>query len=237
MIKINAIAIIPARGGSKRIPHKNIRDFLGRPIISYAIKAALKSGCFSEVMVSTDDKEIADVAKSFGASVPFFRSEKNSDDFSTLADVANEVLLKYAENGQKFKYFCCILPTAPLVSATLVKKAYKLLNDTRSDGVVPVVQFSYPIQRALKLKNNKLKMFSRKSYNARSQDLPVAYHDSGQLYWLKTNIFLKKQKFFIGNTRVIQLSEMEVQDIDTADDWKLAELKYKLINGGKNEVL
>lgn len=229
-MKTNNIAIIPARGGSKRLPKKNIRDFLGRPIISYSIKAALNSKCFSEVMVSTDDEEIAEIAKSYGASVPFLRSSNNSNDFATLAHVAEEVLLKYKEMGKKFRYFCCVLPTAPLLSPKKIQEGYDLLLKTRSDGVIPVVQFSYPIQRALKISNNKLKMFSRKSYNTRSQDLPLAYHDSGQFYWLKSSIFLKKRKFFIGNTRVIQLSEMEVQDIDIEEDWSIAELKYKIKN-------
>ena len=230
MIKSKNIAIIPARGGSKRIPHKNIKDFLGRPIISYAIEAAIKSKCFSEVMVSTDDKEVAEIAKSYGALVPFYRSAETSNDFSTLADMAQEVLAKYREQGQSFRHFCCILPTAALISPALIVQAYDLMIKTKSDGVIPIVQFSYPIQRALKIKNDKLKMFSRKSYNVRSQDLPPAYHDSGQFYWLKSSRFLEKKKFFIGNTRVIQLSEMEVQDIDTKDDWKVAELKYQLLH-------
>lgn len=224
------IAIIPARGGSKRIPKKNIKDFLGQPIISYSIQAALESQCFSEVMVSTDDEEIARIAKSYGASVPFLRSNDNSGDFATLADVVEETISNYRKKGEEFDYFCCILPTAPLTSSEKIKEGFKLIVAKKNNGVVPVVRFSYPIQRALKVENDELKMFDPESYNMRSQDLLPAYHDSGQFYWLKVDSFLKSKNFFAENTGIIELSEMEVQDIDTEEDWGIAELKYKIKN-------
>jgi pseudaminic acid cytidylyltransferase len=225
------VAIITARGGSKRIPRKNIKNFLGFPIIKYSIEAAIQSRCFDEVMVSTDDKEIADVALSYGAKVPFFRSEKNSDDFTGTADVLAEVILEYKEKGYNFDYLCCIYPTAPFVTDALLKQAMEELISNNADCVLPVVRYSYPIQRSLKIENDKAVMVWPENYLARSQDLMPIYHDCGQFYCLKTESLLEQMKLFANNTIPIVISETQVQDIDNEDDWKLAEIKYKFLKG------
>jgi N-acylneuraminate cytidylyltransferase len=229
---MNNLAIIPARGGSKRIPRKNIKDFLGNPIIAYSIEAALKSQLFSEVMVSTDDQEIAEVAQKYGAKVPFLRTDENANDFATLADVLVEVVNQYKQIGRAFENSCCILPTAPLTSSNRIHEALKKLIDEDLESVVPVVEFTYPILRALEFEeNNKLKMIWPEYLKARSQDLKPAYHDSGSFYWVKSNALLEQNTLFCNNGSAIVLPETEVQDIDNETDWKLAELKYKLLNG------
>lgn len=228
---MNNLAIIPARGGSKRIPRKNIKDFLGKPIIAYSIEVALKSQLFSEVMVSTDDEEIAELAIKYGAKVPFLRSDENANDFATLADVFVEVVNQYKQIGREFENICCILPTAPLTTSNRIQKAFKKLVDKDLESVVPVVEFSYPILRALKFNDdNKLKMIWPEYLKARSQDLKPAYHDSGSFYWVKKNALLDQRTLFCKNGSAIILPETEVQDIDSETDWKLAELKYKLLN-------
>jgi N-acylneuraminate cytidylyltransferase len=223
------IAIIPARGGSKRIPRKNIRNFLGKPIIAYSIETALEAGLFDEVMVSTDDGEIADVARKYGASIPFIRSEENADDHATTVDVLVEVLQKYQQQGKYFENGCCIYPTAPLLKPSFLKSGYeKLINESFST-VFPVVEFSYPIQRSLKLiRKGKVEMNWPEHLESRSQDLPKAYHDAGQFYWLNVEEILKEKKLFGNNSGAIELSNINVQDIDTEEDWKLAEMKAKL---------
>lgn len=223
------LAIITARGGSKRIPKKNIRPFLGKPIIAYSIEVALKSGIFDEVMVSTDSQEIADIAVKYGSKVPFFRSAKNSDDHSTTADVIEEVLLEYEKKGKGYDYVCCIYPTAPFVSAEKISESMKLLVSSKADSVLPVTNFSYPILRSLKIDNEgRLKMNWPENLNIRSQDLTPAYHDCGQFYCLNVKEFLVQKKLFMDNTLPIIISELEVQDIDNEEDWKIAEMKYKL---------
>ncbi len=226
---MSCIAIIPARGGSKRIPRKNIKDFLGQPIIAYSIEAALNSGLFSEVMVSTDDEEIAAIAKRFGAKVPFLRSAQSSDDFATTADVITEVLTWYNDAGYDFTYGCCIYPTAPLVKATTLAAAYNLLTSKHFDTVFPILRYSYPIWRSLKLEEGKVAMNWPAHQNSRSQDLPAAFHDAGQFYWFDVPKFHNNPVLFTDNTGAIELSELEVQDIDTLTDWKLAEMKYSLM--------
>ena len=217
------IAIIPARGGSKRIPRKNIKDFLGKPIIAYSIEAALKSKLFDEVMVSTDDQEIAEIAVKYGAKVPFLRSTDNANDYATLADVIDEVKQTYMQQGETFDNICCILPTAPLITIENINEAYILLQSDNIDSVRPVVRFSYPIQRAVKMTEGKIEMFYPEYQNTRSQDLVPAFHDAGQFYWMKYESGLQGQ-----NKHGFVISEMQMQDIDTEEDWKLAELKYQL---------
>jgi pseudaminic acid cytidylyltransferase len=230
------IAIITARGGSKRIPRKNIKKFLGVPIIKYSIDSALESGCFDEVMVSTDDQDIADIARSLGAQVPFFRSPKNSDDYSTTCDVLEEVILAYRAKGIDFKYLCCIYPTAPFINPEKLKSSMKILIESGADCVLPVVRFSYPIQRALKMEDGKVIMFWPDNYYARSQDLIPAYHDCGQFYCMRTESMLIQKKLFADYTIPIETSELEVQDIDNEEDWKLAEIKYSILNGNQNII-
>jgi pseudaminic acid cytidylyltransferase len=224
------ICIIPARGGSKRIPRKNIKEFLGKPIIAYSIHAALDSGLFDEVMVSTDDLEIAEIAKNFGAKVPFMRSVNNSDDFATTFDVIEEVIKSYESQGNKFENICCIYSCAPFVTKHKLNEAYSKLKTDNFDTVFPVIQYSFPIQRAIGLFNGKIEMFDKKHKNTRTQDLPKSFHDSGQFYWMNTKAILNKKCLITDNTGIIIISELESQDIDTELDWKLAELKYRLIN-------
>lgn len=229
IIKHNNLAIIPARGGSKRISGKNIRDFLGKPVIAYSIQAAAESGLFSEIMVSTDSKEIADIAIAYGAKIPFMRSGLNANDHATVGDVVEEVLQGYQIKQQNYENICCLLPTAPLTSATRITEAYQLMLKHNFDSVFPVCRFSYPIQRALKMTEGKVEMFQPENFPKRSQDLEPAYHDSGTFYWMKTEEFLKQKRFFAARSGAIILPESEVQDIDTEEDWKMAEIKYKLL--------
>jgi pseudaminic acid cytidylyltransferase len=229
------LAIIPARGGSKRIPRKNIKVFNGKPIIAYSIEAAIRSGLFDEVMVSTDDNEIAEVAKRFGASVPFMRSEKNSNDFAGLADVCIEVINKYKESGNLFEITCCILPTAPFVSSEKLINANNFFDKSYYDSVFTVVEYSYPIQRSLKIDGDFVKMRWPENFPKRSQDLEKTYHDAGQFYLIKTDVFLKDKMMFVEKSGAIILNEIEVQDIDTEVDWKLAELKYQLLKKEKKD--
>lgn len=225
------LAIIPARGGSKRIPRKNIKYFLGKPIIAYSIEAAIKSNLFDEIMVSTEDQEIAEVAIKYGAKVPFFRSNENADDFATLVDVLIEVVNQYKSRDKTYEYICCILPTAPLTTTKRIKEAFEKLVVEDLDSVLPVVEFSYPIFRALDFdENNKLNMIWPENLKTRSQDLKPAYHDSGSFYWAKCIAMLEQKKLFCKNSSAILLKDTEVQDIDNETDWKLAELKFKFVN-------
>ena len=218
------LAIIPARGGSKRIPKKNIRDFLGKPIIAYSIEAALQSGLFDEVMVSTDDEEIAAVAKKFGAEVPFLRSPKNSDDYATLADVVVEVQTAYANLNINFDRICCILPTAPLLKIEHLKRGLQLLCEKKFHTVRPIVPFAYPIQRAfLRDAEGHLRWFDEKNASARSQDLVTTFHDAGQFYWIDAKFDLKSSQ-----KGGFVIAETESQDIDNEMDWAMAIIKYKL---------
>ena len=229
------LAIITARGGSKRIPRKNIKDFCGKPILCYSIEAAFASGAFDEVMVSTDDAEIAEIARSTGASVPFFRSAEMSGDYASTDDVIMEVLKEYEKSGLFFEAFCCIYPTAPFLTGKRLKDAMELLET--ADSVMPVVPFSYPPQRGLIVND---KGFVERQFpeyaTARSQDLPKIYHDCGQFYACRTAPFMEAGTTDVEKLVPLVLSEMEVQDIDTLDDWEIAEIKYKRLNHGKAEA-
>ena len=229
---MNNLAIIPARGGSKRIHKKNIKDFLGKPIISYSVEAALESGLFNEVMVSTDDDEIARIATELGARVPFLRSGKNSDDHATLTDVLLEVIKYYEGINHNYENICCLLPTAPLITASRIKEGFDKLIDLKLESVCPVVAFSYPIFRALEITDkNELKMIWPEYLNTRSQEIKPAFHDCGSFYWVLKKSLVEQQTLFCKNGGAIILPEMEVQDIDNDTDWKLAELKHKLLYG------
>ena len=220
------VAIITARGGSKRIPKKNIRDFLGKPIIAYSISAALESRLFDEVMVSTDSSEIAEVAEKFGAKIPFLRSEKNSDDYSTTADVLHEVLTMYKERGKIFDLMCCIYPTAPFITAKKLLNAATYLNEKCGDALMPVVPFSFPPLRGMVIRDGGLCYKWQEYAKMRSQDLELIYHDAGQFYFYDAKKFaenaIKKIVPYI-------LNELEVQDIDNLTDWKLAEIKFQVM--------
>ncbi|SFC16946.1 pseudaminic acid cytidylyltransferase [Butyrivibrio sp. YAB3001] len=224
------LAMITARGGSKRIPRKNIKDFNGKPIIAYSIEAALASGVYDEVMVSTDDEEIAEISRKYGAKIPFMRSERTSNDFATTTDVIQEVVDEYAKNGVKYDIITCIYPTAPFVSAERLKNAVETLEQSTADCLIPVVRFSYPPQRAMEIRDGRLVFRNPENLAKRSQDLTAQYHDAGQFYVFKTESFLKNKGILVGDIIPLELSELEVQDIDNEVDWKLAELKYNLIN-------
>lgn len=224
------IAIITARGGSKRIPKKNIKDFCGKPIIAYSIEAALESQLFDEVMVSTDSDEIAEIAKRYGAKVPFMRSEKTSNDYAGTADVLLEVLAQYKEMGQTFKYMCCIYPTAPFITAEKLISAMSIMEQKNAIEVMPVVPFSYPPQRCFVIDSDMTMKYKYEEYIlSRSQDLEKQYHDTGQFYIYDTKKFVELNgKIYSGISPVI-VSELEVQDIDNLTDWKIAEMKYQLM--------
>ena len=221
------IAIITARGGSKRIPRKNIKDFCGKPIMAYSIEAAKESGLFDEVMVSTDDVEIAEIAQEYGAKVPFMRSAETADDYATTADVLREVLREYEKRGQLFEWMCCIYPTAPFVTAKKLCDAFTHLRKRGADALVPVVKFLYPPQRCVVIKNDLLQYKWPENIRARSQDLEPLYHDAGQFYFWKVEKF---SEGIIENTVPLVLTELEVQDIDNMEDWELAELKYRILS-------
>ena len=227
---MNNLAIIPARGGSKRIPRKNVKKFLGIPIIAYSIKLALESQLFKEVMVSTDDLEIAEIALKFGATVPFMRSEMNSNDFATTYDVIEEVISNYSVNDMFFDNICCIYSCAPLITKSSLIEAYQLLLTQDFNSVFPIVQYSTPIQRALTYKENRVFISNEKFERTRSQDLEPNYFDAGQFYWLKIKVLENEKRIYTNNSGAIILSDILAQDIDNETDWKLAELKYKFIN-------
>lgn len=219
------LCIIPARGGSKRIPRKNIRDFLGKPIIAYSIETALASGLFDEVMVSTDDEEIATVARDYGARVPFMRSPDTADDFAGLADVVDDVKAEYQLLNRRFDYICCLLPTAPMVTPEIILRGFDELSKLGGAGSVrPVVRFNYPIQRALKITNGgKMSFLYPEHTTTRSQDLEPAFHDAGLLYWMRFEAGLRGE-----NKYAFEITSDLAHDIDTEEDWRLAELKYKV---------
>ena len=224
---VKTVAIITARGGSKRIPGKNIKEFCGKPIIAYSIQAALDSQLFDAVMVSTDDEKIADVARSLGAEVPFMRSEKTSNDFATTEDALKEVIENYHKQGEEFELACNIYPTAPFITAKRLKEAYEIILAGECNAVFPVVQFSFPPQRGLSEAGGYLQPTSPDDYMKRSQDLQPIYHDCDQFYFFWVDNFMKTGSV-VDKAKPLIISEMEVQDIDALTDWKLAEMKYKL---------
>lgn len=221
------IAIITARGGSKRIPKKNIKEFCGKPIIAYSIEAAISSELFDEVMVSTDSEEIAESAKKYGASVPFMRSAETSNDYATTNDVLIEVFNEYKKRGQEFDIAVCIYPTAPFVTADKLKKAVNMLEEKGAEAVTPVVQFSFPPQRAFVIRHETLEYQYPENAKVRSQDLEPLYHDCGQFYVMRPDIILNHRP--VEKRIPYVISELEVQDIDNEDDWKLAEIKYRIM--------
>lgn len=232
---MRSIAIITARGGSKRIPQKNIRDFCGKPIMAYSVEAAVSSGLFDQVMVSTDDGEIAEIGRRYGAKVPFYRSQETANDFATTNDVLLEVLGEYEKRGEHFDVGCCIYPTAPFVTAEKIKTAMERLLASDADTLIPVVAFSYPLQRAMVVKEGRL-VFEHPEYlDSRSQDLTPHYHDAGQFYCFKVEPYKRNGKLMLGSILPMIVSETEVQDIDQLADWEIAEMKYRLMEA-KREV-
>ena len=223
------LAIITARGGSKRIPKKNIKEFCGKPIIAYSIEAALKSDIFDEVMVSTDSEEIAEVAIAYGAHVPFLRSEATSNDFATTSDVLLEVLSRYEETGYTFEYGACLYPTAPFVTNEIIKDAFISLKKSTAKTLLPVVAFSFPPQRGVFIRDYKLVLSQPEYLNTRSQDIEKMYHDCGSFSMFRVSAFRDERKLITDNTIPFIMDEIMVQDIDNLSDWEIAELKYKLL--------
>ena len=228
---MSCVAIITARGGSKRVPGKNVRAFCGRPILAYSVEAALESGLFDEVMVSTDSEEIAAVARRYGAQVPFLRSARTSDDHAVTADVLEEVLLRYREEGRSFDTLCCLYPTAPFVTARKLTDAWRVFQGSGADALMTVVRFSFPPQRAVAVRDGKVIWLRPESLNARSQDLEPIYHDCGQFYFYRSGVFLERRRMDEMETVPFVLPETEVQDIDTEEDWAVAEAKFRVMRG------
>ena len=227
---MSSIAIIVARGGSKRIPKKNIKVFCGKPILAYSIEAALESECFDEIMVSTDSEEIADVALHYGATVHFYRSSVSASDHATTSDALLEVLSEYLNRGQKFVYGGCIYPTAPFLNGEKIKQGMFKLQHSDADTIIPLVAFSYPPQRGFIHRGERFVMKQPEYVNARSQDLEKIYHDCGQFYCFRTESFIRNKNLLTGTIDGIVIPEMEVQDIDTPEDWAIAELKYQYVS-------
>lgn len=220
------VAIIPARGGSKRIPKKNIKQFLGKPIIAYSIETALASCCIDRVIVSTDDKEIADIAKSFGAEIPFVRPSELSDDHAGTIPVIKHAI-EYIQQDNEIKYVCCIYATAPFLTADSIQKGFEALQEYDCDYAFSVTEYSFPIQRAIEIDGNgRAKMFQPEHRSTRSQDLPTAYHDAGQFYWGKSLSFTAEKPIMSDGSIPIILPRVLTQDIDTQEDWMEAEIKY-----------
>ncbi len=226
------VAIITARGGSKRIPKKNIREFCGKPIIAYSIAAALDAGVFDEVMVSTDSREIAEIAREYGAAVPFMRSEETSNDFATTSDVLEEVVASYEAAGQTIDRIACIYPTAPFLTGEKIRDAMAKLDGSDSDSIMSVVRFGFPPQRALVIRDGKLAYQYPEHALTRSQDLEPVYHDCGQFYICDTAAFRRNHSMITPDTIPFVIDEDEVQDIDNPSDWTIAEAKYSVLREG-----
>ncbi|MEN6384143.1 MAG: pseudaminic acid cytidylyltransferase [Phycisphaerales bacterium] len=236
---MSSVAIITARGGSKRIPGKNIKPFCGKPIIAYSIEAAIESKLFDEVMVSTDDNKIAEIAIQYGAKVPFMRSRENSEDHSKTVDVLVEVISRYRAEGKNFEYGCCLYPTAPFVNSGKLQESLKVLFKENADTLYSVVEFEFPLQRAFRIENGRIVYAQPEYANTRSQDLEPFYHDCGQFYWFKTESVMKEKSLMTSNTAYFEVPRYEAQDIDTLDDWIIAESLYRCseaINIQKPEV-
>jgi len=221
------IAVIPARGGSKRIPKKNIKEFLGKPIIAYSIELALKSKLFDRVIVSTDSEEIADVAREYSAEVPFVRPKKLSDDVTGTVAVTRHALKWCLDNEDNIKYVCCIYATAPFLELNYLNNGYEILNREKKSFAFSVTSYPYPIQRALTISKGSVNMVLPENYMVRSQDLEECFHDAGQFYWGTTEAYLQELNMFTGISIPIVLPRYLVQDIDTLEDWNQAELMYK----------
>lgn len=230
------LAVIPARGGSKRIPRKNIKDFCGKPIIAWSIEAALKSACFDHVIVSTDDKEIAEVAKNWGADVPFCRPDELANDFTGTLPVIRHAIEWFNEHGNSPDLTCCIYATAPFVADFDLKKGLEILQKSGEDYAFSVTSYPFPIQRAIKLTpQGRVEMFHPEHFNTRSQDLIEAFHDAGQFYWGKSSAWLEEKPIFSSLSLPVFLPRHRVQDIDTLEDWERAEWLFKSLYRTKNE--
>jgi N-acylneuraminate cytidylyltransferase len=224
------VAVIPARGGSKRIPRKNIRLFCGRPIIAYSIQAALRSGLFERVIVSTDDVEIAAVARDSGAEVPFIRPVELADDLTGTTPVTQHAIRWLRGQGQLPEYACCIYATAPFVREQDLRAGWETLRQQGSEFAVSVTSFPYPVQRAVCLSSNgDIEVMFPREIGKRSQQLETVYHDAGQFYWGHADCYLETDTVFGPDTAAIVLPRHRVQDIDTEEDWRRAEYLYQAL--------
>ncbi len=222
------IAVIPARGGSKRIPKKNMKDFMGKPMIAYAIEAAQKSKLFDEIMVSTDCEEITNIAKKYGAKVPFMRSDKNASDYATTTDVLFEVLDTYKEQGIEFENLCCIYPCVPFLTGAILQEAYSQF--TGFESLMPVCKYPVPVEWALQIDKGYLHAHNKEALEIRSQDLIDKYYDVGMFYYSTTKAFYTHKNLLSAKTKAFIMDEIHVQDIDNESDWKMAELKYRILH-------
>lgn len=229
-----SIAIIPARGGSKRIPKKNIREFCGRPMIGWSIETAQTAGCFDRIIVSTDDPEVEEIAKQWGAEVPFRRPPELSDDYAGTTAVIRHAVEWLQENGCAPELVCCLYATAPFVTAESLRDGFASIDEPDVDYAVTVTSFSFPIQRALRMTpEGRMSMFNPEHLNSRSQDLEEAYHDAGQFYWGRAEAWLQEKPLFGIHSKPVVLPRHRVQDIDTLEDWKRAELMFKVLAEGR----
>ena len=226
----NNICVIPARGGSKRIINKNIKDFCGKPMIAHSITMAKRTGLFKDIIVSTDSNAIAKLSKDYGANVPFIRPAKLGNDFVSTGAVMAHAARWLCDNLKELSSVCCVYATAPLINEDDLIRAYKIFKNNNWDYVFSASLFDYPIQRAfMKLEKGGIQMFSPHYFETRSQDLPEAYHDAGQFYWGKTDAWLKNSMSFSINSTVVEIPSYRVLDIDTIEDWKRAELMYNIL--------
>ncbi len=221
------LAVIPARKGSKRIKNKNIKKFLGKPIITYSLNQAEKSKIFDHVIVSTDSEKILNYAKKKGAKHSFKRRSDLSDDKTGILDVMQDAAIRLVKQFKDVKYICCIFPASPLLRSHDLKKAFNLIKKNKYDYVFSATNFSYPIERGFKIKDGKIKMIKRKNYSKKSQNFTETFHDAGQFYFGKVNSWLKKKIIFNSNSKILKLPNWRVQDIDVLDDWKKAEIIFK----------
>lgn len=229
---MSIVCIIPARGGSKRIPRKNLKPFLGTPVIVYSFRAAQASKLFDRVLVSTDDDEIMELARNHGVEVPFRRPAELAGDLVGTDLVIQHALGWLAEHGTAVEYFCCLYPTAPFVRPEHLREGLETLRRESATTVFPVTTFDYPIFRALRVnKHGRLEMFWPENFAKRSQDFPTAYHDVGQFYWGDTKKYLQEKRLFTTNSVPMFLPRHCVQDLDTPEDWELAEKLYRLAYG------
>ena len=224
------LAVIPARGGSKRIPRKNIKLFCGKPMIAWSIEAAQQSGCFDKIVVSTDDAEIAEVARQCGAQAPFMRPVELSDDHTGTTAVMAHAIDWFAAQGQTPAQVCCLYATAPFVSADDLRRGLTVLTETGSDYVFSVSSYAFPIQRAIRITAvGRVEMFNPEHFNTRSQDLEEAYHDAGQFYWGRADAWLQGRMIFSPTAAPVMLPRHRVQDIDTSEDWTRAEWMFQAL--------
>jgi pseudaminic acid cytidylyltransferase len=224
------LCVIPARGGSKRIPRKNIKEFCGKPMIAWSIEAAKNSGCFDRIIVSTDDDEIADVAKAYGAEVPFMRPAELADDYAGTTAVVAHATQWQKDNDKNPDYVCCLYATAPFIQAEDFNRGLDLLTSSEADFAFSVTSYAFPIQRAIRIsREQRVEMFQPEHFNTRSQDLEEAWHDAGQFYWGTTAAWLEKKTLFSSDAVPVVLPRHRVQDIDTQEDWTRAELMFSAL--------